>query len=147
MLTSFKKIAVQKLVEDGRLSKDYFDSALMSSTYVISNIDNIFHDIHEKSSVHFHEKLEFKFPSDNPTNLTNKADTFESEVLKKFNSSDISSYSQIIERDGKDMLFFALPVRKNTKECLECHGNPKDAPKDMIEIRTDLMRKLEIFAQ
>lgn len=136
-VSKFQKTAIKKLVDDGRLSKDYFDPALMSSTYVISNIDKIFHEIHEKSSVHVHEELEFRFPSDNPTNLVNKADAFESEVLKKFNSSDISSYSQIIERDGEDVLFFALPVRKNTKECLQCHGNSKDAPKDMIDIYGD----------
>ncbi|MCW8895376.1 DUF3365 domain-containing protein [Sulfurimonas sp.] len=133
----YQKTTIKSLVEDGKLSKDYFDPTLMSSTFIISKINEIFHDKHKKNSAHIHEKLNFKFPSDNPTNPANKADAFESEILKKFNNSDITSYSQKIERNGKKLLFVALPVMKNTKACMQCHGDPKDAPKEMIEMYGD----------
>ena len=40
-------------------------------------------------------------------------------------------------RNGKDTLFFAIPVLKNNNACLKCHGDPKDAPRKMVEMYGD----------
>ena len=136
-LSEYQKPAIYKLINDKDLSKDYFDPAILSSTYIISEVHKIFKKNHLKSDIDSHEEVELRFASDNPTNPINKATPFELEVLKKFNESDISSYKQSIIHNGKETLFFALPVLKNTQACLRCHGDPKDAPKDMLEVYGD----------
>ena len=128
----FQKPAVYNLMKEYNISKEYFNPALLSSTFIIKHVDNIFQKniLKEKLDI---TKIEFKFASDNPTNPSNKANDYESKVLKKFNESNITSYSERVKRNNKDYFFFALPTRKNTKKCLKCHGNYLDAPKDMLK--------------
>lgn len=136
-ISKSQKPAIYKLIKENNMSKDFFDPAMMSSTFIISQVHNIFKDEHPKGELSAHEHVEFKFASDNPTNPLNKADAFESEVLKKFNTSNIKSYTQNIKRNGKDTVFFAVPTTNNTQSCLKCHGDPKDAPKEMITMYGD----------
>lgn len=136
-VSQYQKPSIYKLIAENNISKDYFEPSLMSSTFIVSHINEIFEKNHLQGTNHSHEKFEFKFASDNPTNLKNKANAFESEILKKFNSSDISFYQEKIERNGKEVLFNAIPVRANTKACLRCHGDPKDAPEGMKKVYGD----------
>ena len=136
-ISKVQKPAIFKLIKEKKLPEDYFDPILMSSTFIINMIHDMAHENHFKDDVHIHEDVEYKFASDNPTNPRNKTNAFESEVLKKFNNSNISSYKQRIKHDGKDTLFFAIPVSKNTNDCLKCHGDPKDAPKQMLDMYGD----------
>jgi len=128
-VSKFQKPVIYKLMSEHKLSEDFFDSAIMSSTFIITHINKIFK--------HALSNNEYRFASDNSTNPLNKANVFESEILKKFNNSNISSYSQRIKRNGEDTKFFALPSRKNTKACLKCYGNANDAPKNMIKLYGD----------
>ncbi|EDZ63203.1 PAS/PAC sensor signal transduction histidine kinase [Sulfurimonas gotlandica GD1] len=132
-VSEFQKPAVYELINDYNLSKEYFNPALLSSTFIIGHVDKIFQE-NIANQEHIINKIEFKFASDNPTNPLNKATAYESKILKLFNETDIKSYSERIKLNGEDYLFFALPTRKNTKACLRCHGDYKDAPKDMLEM-------------
>ena len=132
-VSTYQKPVIYQLIKEKKLSKEYFNPALMSSTFIISHVD----DIYKKDLSHGNlniAKADFKFASDNPTNPRNKATPFESSILKKFNESNITSYSQKIMKDGKNYMFFALPARKNTTKCLTCHGDPNSAPKQMIDL-------------
>ncbi len=124
--------AIAKLINEGKLSSEYFDSALMSSTYIISHIQANFKASKMKGESNLYSHLDFKFASDNPTNPKNKANAFESKVLKKFNESDMEFYTEIVEHNGEKSLFYALKVQKNKQKCLQCHGEPDDAPKEMF---------------
>lgn len=126
------KPVIFQLEKDTQLSKDFFHPSLMSSTYIITKIDKIYKENIIKEQSH-NSKLKLKFASDNPTNPINKATPFESNILKKFNSSDIKSYSDKVDINGSNYMFYAIPSKKNTDKCLACHGDPEDAPKQMIE--------------
>ena len=128
----YQKPTIYKLIKENKLKKDFFDPTLMSSTFIITHVDSIYKEnaLREQLKI---GAFNFKFASDNPTNPLNKATPFESNILKKFNTSKIKSYSQKINKEDAKYIFFALPSRKNTKTCLGCHGNPSDAPKQMIQ--------------
>nr|WP_275716390.1 DUF3365 domain-containing protein [Sulfurimonas sp. SAG-AH-194-L11] len=132
-VSEYQKPIIYKLIKDKKLSAEYFAPALMSSTFVIAHINEIFlkNALTNKLGI---AKTKHKFASDNPLNKVNKTTKFESRILKKFNDSNLSSYSERMTYKGKDTLFFAVPSRKNTKNCLVCHGDPRDAPKDMLKI-------------
>ncbi len=132
-VSDFQKPATYELINDYNISKDYFNPAILSSTFIIGHVDKIFQQkIVEQEYIV--DKIEFKFASDNPTNPLNKATAYESKILKLFNETDIKSYTEKIELNGKNYFFFALPSRKNTKACLRCHGDYNDAPKDMLKM-------------
>lgn len=130
------KSFVYSLESERKLSKDFFNPSILSSTFMVSAVNEIYKHraLEQKTDI---DIVEFKFASDNPTNMNNKADERESKILKKLSSSKSALYENRIERNGKDVLILASPVRKNTKSCLRCHGNPSDAPKDMLELYGD----------
>jgi len=127
-----QKTAIYKLIEEGKLSKEYFNPSLMSSTYIVSHIQNNFKNLKINKEDSLYGKLDFKFASDNPTNPINKANVFESKILKMFNTSTLKSYTEIVEHKGEKSVFYAYPVEPNTPKCLQCHGKVEDAPKDML---------------
>jgi len=131
-VSTYQKPAIYQLIKEKKLDNDFFDPALMSSTFIITHVDNIYQQNALRKHLNI-AKFDFKFASDNPTNLINKATPFESNILKKFNEGNIKSYSQKINKDGDNYIFFALPSRKNTTKCLKCHGDPRVAPKQMVE--------------
>jgi len=92
-ISKVQKPAIYKLIKEKKLSEDFFDPSLMSSTYIITRVQEIVKENHLTADKHIHESVDFKFASDNPTNPLNKANQFESEILKKFNNSDIKSYT------------------------------------------------------
>ena len=131
-ISTYQKPAIYNLINEEKLNKEFFNPTLMSSTFIITHINNIYRQnaLREQFQI---ADFDFKFACDNPTNPLNKATPFESSILKKFNTSNIKSYSKKIEKDGNSYIFFALASRKNTKACLRCHGDPNDAPQQMIE--------------
>ncbi|QSZ40773.1 DUF3365 domain-containing protein [Sulfurimonas aquatica] len=133
-ISKYQKPAIAKIVKENKLSEDLFDPALMSSTYIVDHVHNIYQKNYAAAGIHIYEDVNYKFASNNPTNINNKATPFESKILKKFNESNISSYKETIEYKGKETLFFAIPVTRNSTDCLQCHGDPKDAPRDMLDI-------------
>jgi signal transduction histidine kinase/CheY-like chemotaxis protein len=50
-------------------------------------------------------------------------------LIKKFNANrKLDHYRSIITLDGKKYIYYAIPYKENTKECLHCHGKREDAP-------------------
>lgn len=125
------KPVIYGLVKEKKLDDGFFDRSVMSSSYMITAIYGFYKNIALEKSVNVDE-IEIRFASNNPTNPKNMATAFESEILKKFNNTNVTSYTDRILRNGKDTLFYALPSERNSNECLKCHGNPNNAPKDMI---------------
>jgi len=136
-VSEYQKPAIYKLIKEGKLSKEYFDPALMSSTYAVAHIHDNFKNSKIDHEDDIYEQLDYRFASDNPTNPKNKANAFESSILKRFNQSGIKSYSATVEHNGEKSLFYAFGFKKNTQECLQCHGKPEDAPKKMLAIYGD----------
>ncbi len=68
--------------------------------------------------------MEFKVPKFSPRNPDNEPDLYESRILKELQKGDIEETWAIDDETGK--LRFFRPVVL-TKECLTCHGDPRDS--------------------
>ncbi|SFV67195.1 Putative two-component sensor histidine kinase [hydrothermal vent metagenome] len=135
-VSTYQKPEMYKLISEGKLSKEYFRASLMSSTYIVEHINNNFNKLKNKENNM--SKLDFKFASNNPTNLVNKANAFELKVLEKFRNTGLKTFTEVVQHKGKDTVFYAHPVQRNTQKCLQCHGKVEDAPKGMRAIYGEL---------
>lgn len=70
----------------------------------------------------------------NPTNLRDKADSFETELVNRFrqdqNLKELSGFRAV--PSGK-VFYIARPLPVSQESCLQCHSTPDIAPKSMIE--------------
>ncbi len=70
----------------------------------------------------------------NPTNLRDKADRFETEIVESFrynpNGKDLRGFRS---SPGGELFYIARPIPITEASCLECHSTPDRAPKSMIE--------------
>jgi methyl-accepting chemotaxis protein len=75
----------------------------------------------------------YKEAADNPTNLRDLADPFESELLARFQSDPtLREQSGFTNRDGEQLFFSARPLIVSSESCLACHADPADAPASLI---------------
>lgn len=69
----------------------------------------------------------------NPTNLRDKADPFEEQIIKKFRANlkkgQTSGFRQL--PSGK-LFYIARPIKVSKESCLECHSDPALAPRSQI---------------
>ncbi|MCC5662420.1 DUF3365 domain-containing protein [Nostoc sp. CHAB 5784] len=71
----------------------------------------------------------------NPTNLRDKADAFETEIVDKFrNKSDLKELSGFRSIPGGDIFYIARPLPISEQSCLVCHSVPEAAPPSMINL-------------
>ena len=75
----------------------------------------------------------YKEAAPNPTNLRDKADAFETQLVGRFQTDPaakpISSFRTV---NGRRLFFTAAPLRIKQKSCLECHTTPDMAPAAMV---------------
>ena len=76
----------------------------------------------------------------NPTNLRDKADRFETQIINSFrqegdatknNMADLQKYGFRTIPGGK-LFYIARPLAIEKESCLRCHGIPEDAPRSQI---------------
>ncbi|MEH2327074.1 MAG: DUF3365 domain-containing protein [Nostoc sp.] len=71
----------------------------------------------------------------NPTNLRDKADGFETEIVERFRSkSDLKEVSGFRSIPGGDIFYIARPLPISEQSCLKCHSVPEAAPPSMINL-------------
>ncbi|MBC6433641.1 DUF3365 domain-containing protein [Nostoc sp. HG1] len=71
----------------------------------------------------------------NPTNLRDKADGFETEIVERFrNKSDLKEVSGFRSIPGQDIFYIARPLPVSEQSCLVCHSVPEAAPPSMINL-------------
>lgn len=74
----------------------------------------------------------------NPTNLEDKADEFETELIKEFNQEFNEDPNNLEDKYGfnatetGESFYTARPIIITDKTCLKCHSTPEAAPKSMI---------------
>jgi HAMP domain-containing protein len=82
----------------------------------------------------FRKKAEYKnfFHKDatlNPTNLADKADNFETELVERFrkesNTLEITGFRNLPEGE---VFYIAQPLKITQEKCLRCHSTPDQAP-------------------
>lgn len=73
-----------------------------------------------------------------PLHPSNRADAQEVQIIQKFiDNPDLKNDEGRLTRNGQDVFYTATPFSVMNKNCLICHGDPADAPKDQIEIYGD----------
>ena len=77
-VSQYQKPAMHKLIEEGQLPEGYFEPSLMSSTFIVTHINDLYEKTYSDKGSAKHKNIVFKFASDNPTNPLNKATPFES---------------------------------------------------------------------
>jgi methyl-accepting chemotaxis protein len=71
----------------------------------------------------------------NPTNIRDKADSFETEVIEKFRQDqELKEISGFRSLDRGQYYYIARPLAITESSCLRCHSTPEAAPKKMIDI-------------
>lgn len=73
-----------------------------------------------------------------PLHPSNKADAQEVQIIQQFiDNPEQKTAEGRLNRNGEDVFYTATPFSVMSKNCLICHGDPADAPKDQIEIYGD----------
>ena len=105
--------------------KDAFMPQTMSTSFISSEI---FEVVRKKFP-----DFVIRFSSDNPRNPANIANQDELQMLEYFRRNpEIERLTKEILIDGKRYLALFTP-KLMKPECLHCHGDPKDAPAELVE--------------
>ncbi|MBN3950950.1 MAG: DUF3365 domain-containing protein [Nostoc sp.] len=86
----------------------------------------------------FRKKPEYKnfFHKDatlNPTNLADKADNFETQLVERFrNDSKTLEITGFRNLSQGEVFYIAQPLKITQAECLRCHSTPDQAPKSQL---------------
>lgn len=120
---------IYRLKEEGALYQGYFSPKVMSFTYIARSVKELLNAEREKVGL---PPIYFKLAADNPRNPINQADAFEVALLKRMNSGEVHEIREVVEKDGVSLLHVALPVDRSSVGCLKCHGDPQDAPAELI---------------
>ena len=129
-ITKHQKPEIAKLKQEGKLDKNYFSPEILSGSYIAKSMHHYYNEQRGKNGL---SDYYYKLAANNPRNPENKSDEFERDLIKKFNSNEITESKQVISKDGASFLYYALPYAKNTKDCMACHSTPDLAPKELIE--------------
>jgi len=90
-----------------------------------------------KTFDYFNKKMPgfvLKYAAPNPLLDSNRADNDEVKMIKTFKSTpSMKEMTGTMTKNGIDFYYHAIPMKVD-KKCLECHGDPADAPKDQVEI-------------
>jgi HAMP domain-containing protein len=69
----------------------------------------------------------------NPTNLRDKADSFETQLLNRFrNEPQTKQISGFRTLPAGDVFYIARPLAVKEQSCLRCHSTPEAAPKSQV---------------
>ncbi|BAY81389.1 sensor protein [Calothrix parasitica NIES-267] len=67
-----------------------------------------------------------------PTNLRDKADSFEKKIVEQFKNTNKETLSGYRTISGTKLYYTARPFSITNESCLECHSTPERAPKSLI---------------
>jgi two-component system cell cycle response regulator len=124
-----------ELKEKNLFPKEYFDARVLSFTYMARNIHSFNNRFREKFGT---PTLSYKLASANPRNKLNRATERELRLLEKANSPEgFENFTEVKRINGETHLLYALPVSPNKNSCMRCHGDPKNAPQDLIDVYGD----------
>lgn len=69
----------------------------------------------------------------NPTNLRDKADVFEAELVQRFrNNSATKELTGYRPSAAGDLFYIARPIVISKESCIRCHNTPAEAPKSQL---------------
>lgn len=120
---------IYRLQGEGLLYKEYFSPKVMSFTFIARSIKELINKEREKVGL---PPVYFKLAADNPRNPINQADEYESALLARMNRGEVNEIREVVQQNGERILHVAVPIDRSSAGCLKCHGDPKDAPAELV---------------
>lgn len=120
---------LKRLQETGLLDPSYSDPIFSSGTFLTQRLHDSTIDIQLETAK---EASSFKYASLNPINAINKASEHEKFIFNKMLEENKNKFTEIIETDKKRYLLYATQFGSMLPRCLQCHGNPDDAPSNQV---------------
>ncbi len=112
------------------LAEDRVIPELMSGFYVVRETAQIISDEEENFS--------FKFAVLNPMNPDNLADDFERAKIQAYREGKLKGrWTGFLKTPEGNRYAVMTPIKVSSERCLECHGDPADAPEDIIKLYGD----------
>ena len=68
----------------------------------------------------------------NPTNVRDKADKFETEIIETFRDNSLKQKQGFRSIPGGEIFYIARPIKIEKESCLRCHSVPSEAPASLI---------------
>ncbi|MDM9380985.1 DUF3365 domain-containing protein [Chlorogloeopsis sp. ULAP01] len=91
----------------------------------------VFENLRNKSG---YRDFFYKEATLNPTNLRDKADSFETQIVERFKKENkLKELSGFRSIPGGEIFYTARPLIVSEQKCLECHDTPERAPKSMLD--------------
>lgn len=110
---------------------EYFDPRWMSSTYVVRDIDKLYHQNDENSYYYKEAAINARSPE-------NEADDFERDFIQKLNKDkNVNKISGVRNFDGKPYFFTLIRGESMEKGCMRCHSTSDKAPANLVKMYGD----------
>jgi HAMP domain-containing protein len=110
---------------------DQLDERFLPQTVAAYSAREVFENLRKRQD---YRDFFYKEAAINPTNLRDKADSFETQVLERFRKEkNLKQVNGFRSLPGGDIFYIARPLAITKESCLQCHSTPEAAPKTMIE--------------
>lgn len=110
---------------------DRLDTQFLPETVPAYSAREVFENLRKNSA---YNEFFYKEATLNPTNLRDKADSFEAELVGDFKSdTNKSEINGTRVTQGRDIFYIARPIKITKASCLECHSTAAAAPPSMID--------------
>jgi HAMP domain-containing protein len=111
--------------------QDKLKTKFLPQTVAAFSATTVFEILRKKPEYH---SFFYKEAALNPTNLRDKADSFETEIIERFlQKKELKNLSGFRSFPGNEVFYIARPLVVSKPSCLQCHSSPEVAPKTMIE--------------
>ncbi len=116
-------------------SRLYEEEQFLPQTVPAYSAREVFENLRKRDG---YQDYLYKEATLNPTNLRDKADRFETQIVNNFKEqSDKKETRGFRDLAGQKIFYIARPLSVSKESCLECHGYPKDAPRSQIRTYGD----------
>ncbi|GAB1540603.1 DUF3365 domain-containing protein [Scytonema sp. NUACC21] len=106
------------------------ESAFIPEAIPTFSVREVFEDLRKNEE---YKNFFFKDAAPNPTNLRDKADYFETELVNYFRTHpDIKERSGFRDLPEGSVFYIAKPFTIKEQKCLQCHSTPEIAPKSLL---------------
>jgi HAMP domain-containing protein len=111
---------------------DQIDTEFLPETIPAYSAREVFENLRQKNSEY--RDFFYKEATINPSNLRDKADNFEKQLVEKFiantNTKELTGFRAA---PSGQLFYIARPIQITNESCLECHSTPDIAPRSVIE--------------
>ncbi|GAB4377757.1 MAG: DUF3365 domain-containing protein [Elainellaceae cyanobacterium] len=110
---------------------DQLEEEFLPQTVPAYSAREVFEDL--RSNAEYRDFF-YKEATLNPTNLRDKADGFETQLVERFRQdANIKELSGFRDVPSGEVFYIARPLAIAEESCLQCHSTPDVAPRSMIE--------------